>query len=101
MQLAHTQRKSRTRPDGWGPIYITANDDVRDLWRRTLVVASHEHADVAGWQVLVECLRRYRRALSKRHPPGWLESIEAQYHKPKPRKGTTKAPPPKPSTYVD
>lgn len=83
------------------PIKVYANEAAHDLWSRTLLIATHARSTTTAPMVLVEALRRYRRALSRRHGPGWLESIEAQYYKPKPRKITTKGPPPKPSTYVD
>jgi hypothetical protein len=83
-----------------GRLTIRAPDDVSDLWNRTVVAASHDCTRVSAADLLLRMLRRERGYLSRKRGAGWLERIEAEYHRPKPGRTTT-APPPTPDSFVD
>lgn len=64
------------------------------------MAATHERSTTSADALLLRMLRRERARLSNRHGAGWLEQVEAKYHKPKPGLATS-GPPPVPNTFVD
>lgn len=82
------------------PLSVWASASTRDLWKRTLLVASHDRQSTSGDSLLHRMLVAERRRLGQRHGPGWLAEVESKYHRPKPARTTT-APPTPVQTDVD
>lgn len=81
-------------------VTIKVDERTADLWRRTLILASHERSTTTAADLLRRALIRERRAMSNRKGAGWIADVEAKAHRP--REGlSTHAPPPRVISLVD